>query len=708
MTAFIFRSLKNSRIFIQSLLVLFFFACEEVPEQIPEYGWFDFAVSDLDTTGNVIDLSFLNEKSAGAAGFVTVQEGHFADGNGQRIKFFGDNLTFSACFPEKETATRIAASLAKKGMNVIRFHHMDNRSTPDGIWDESREHFDPDQLDKMDWLIYQLKSNGIYSNLNLHVSFTYPGVDYDMTQFNYGKTIDNFYRPYIEMQKDYARNLLTHRNPYTGTTYLEEPAVAFIELNNENSLLTNVRLLPQLNKAHRKALLEQWKAWLGTRGKGVGNLDLFKIIEGYNDQSTLEQKDLMWSFLVDTEMAYANEMISYVRDELGAQSLIADTQASYSGVAGVYREASYSDYIDMHAYWEHPRFPGIPWSRTDWLIRNSSMVTDKNAGTLKRFAQYRVTGMPLTISEYDHPAPNFFCAEMYPMLNAVAAFQDWDGIYHFDYNGPYDAGRINGFFTSAGHPLKQIFIPVGAVMFRMETINAGENKVQLYLPKNTVIQQLVESEQEMRLRATSMDQIWTHAGAPEALTLMRPTEVNLTGEELKLSEPVNEPEGPWTSETGELTWDNLDSLTSVFTVNATAVKAAVGYIGGRDIELGNVAISMDSTEYNWATITLTSLDGEPLETAGKILLVAAGRVENTGMGWNEDKTSVGADWGIKPSRAEGIPAYITLSEVERFKVFALDTLGNKGQEIRVKRTKQQNTFVIGAQYKTLWYLLERE
>ncbi len=708
MTTFIFRSLKNSRIFIQSLLVLFLFACEEVPEQIPEYGWFDFAVSDLDTTGNVIDLSFLNEKNAGAAGFVTVQEGHFADGNGQRIKFFGDNLTFSACFPEKETAIRIAASLAKRGMNVVRFHHMDNRSTPDGIWDESREQFDPDQLDKMDWLIYQLKSNGIYSNLNLHVSFTYPGVDYDMTQFNYGKTIDNFYRPYIEMQKDYARNLLTHRNPYTGTTYLEEPAVAFIELNNENSLLTNVRLLPQLNIAHRTALLEQWKAWLGTRGKGVGNQDLFKIIDGYNDQSNLEQKDLMWSFLVETEMAYANEMISYVRDELGAQSLIADTQASYSGVAGVYREASYSDYIDMHAYWEHPRFPGIPWSRTDWLIRNSSMVTDKNAGTLKRFAQHRVTGMPLTISEYDHPAPNFFCAEMYPMLNAVAAFQDWDGIYHFDYNGPYDAGQINGFFTSAGHPLKQIFIPVGAVMFRMETINAGENKVQLYLPKNTVIQQLVESEQEMRLRATSMDQIWTHAGAPEALTLIRPTEVNLTGEELKLSEPVNEPEGPWTSETGELTWDNLDSLTSVFTVNATAVKAAVGYIGGRDIELGNVAISMDSTEYNWATITLTSLDGDPLETAGKILLVAAGRVENTGMGWNEDKTSVGADWGTKPSRAEGIPAYITLSEVERFKVFALDTLGNKGQEIRVKRTKQQNTFVIGAQYKTLWYLLERE
>jgi len=501
---------------------------------------------------------------------------------------------------------------------------------------------------------------------------------------------------------------LTHRNPYTGNTYLEEPAIAFIEINNENSLLTYCRLLPQLNENHLTALLGQWKTWLQEKGKGSGIPDLYQIINGYVDQATREQKELLWSFLVDTEMAYAKEMISYVRDELGANALIADTQASYSGVAGVYREATCSDFIDMHAYWEHPRFPGVPWSRTDWLIRNSSMVTDKNAGTLKRFGQHRVSNMPMTISEYDHPAPSFFCAEMYPMLNAVAAFQDWDGIYHFDYSRPYDKGRINGFFTTAGHPLKQIFIPVGTVMFRMETIKAGENKVQLYLPEHVVIEQLVESEQGMRLRATSMDQIWAQAGAPEALTLMRPTEVNMTGEEVKLSEQLSEPDGPWTSETGELTWDNRDSLNSVFMINSEAVKAAVGYIGGRSIELGNVTITMDTTEYNWATITLTSLDGKPVDNSSSILLVAAGRVENTGMGWNEEKTSVGAEWGEPPSLAEGIPAYITLSEMDRFKVFALDTLGHKDQEIKVKRKKQQYTFAIGAQYKTLWYLLERD
>jgi hypothetical protein len=134
-------------------------------------------------------------------------------------------------------------------------------------------------------------------------------LDYDLNQFNFGKTIDNFYRPYIEMQKEYARELLTHRNPYTGKTYLEEPAIAFVEINNENSLLSNWRLLPELNREHRSALASQWQDWLKNQGIRKGNRDIFKIIGEYDDKTTPEQKKLLWSFLVETEMDYTKEMI---------------------------------------------------------------------------------------------------------------------------------------------------------------------------------------------------------------------------------------------------------------------------------------------------------------------------------------------------------------------------------------------------------------
>lgn len=671
-----------------------------------EYGWFDFAVKDLDTSQNAVDLSFLNEKEAGVNGFVTVNNGHFIKGNGERIRFFGDNLTFGRCFPDKETAIKIAGSLRKKGMNVIRFHHMDMNSAPNGIWNQAKDDLDPGQLDKLDWLIYQLKIHGIYCNLNTHVSFTYPGADYEgIGAFNFGKGIDNFYRPYIDMQKSYAKKLLMHLNPYTGNTYANEPAVAFVEVNNENSIISRWNQLPKLKDIHKKALLQLWNTWLGSNDKyrriQAGGKDPLWIIAHYEDQATAIQQEMMWAFLVKTEVSYAKEMIDYYKNVLKIHALVTDSQDSYSGMAGVLRESEYADFIDMHAYWEHPRFPGRPWSRTDWLIRNSSMVSDKEGGALVRFGQHRVDGMPLTISEYDHPAPSFFSAEMYPMLNSVSAFQDFDAIYHFDYGGPYDQGRIENYFATAGHPLKQIFIPVGTVLFRMGAIQPGTSVVQLDLPPASVVDQLVK-------HGPHMNRSWEEAGATPSLIVRHQMNVLIGGNELKLTGPANDLSGgPWTSDTGEIVWDNRDSAQAVFTVNTPMAKVAVGYIGGKSLDLGEVTIAMDTTPANWATITLTALDGNNLENSTKVLLVAAGRVENTDMVWDENKKSVHDQWGTSLTRAEGIPALISLRDMKKFMVQSLDSIGNPEQEIRVRQKGNEQTFGIGAQYKTLWYLISR-
>jgi len=80
---------------------------------------------------------------------------------------------------------------------------------------------------------------------------------------------------------------------------------------------------------------------------------------------------------------------------------------------------------------------------------------------------------------------------------------------------------------------------------------------------------------------------------------------------------------------------------------------------------------MDTTENNWASITLVTLDGEPLTASKKILLVAAGRAENTGMEWNEDQTTVGGNWGESPPLVEGIPALISFEGMDGLKVYRL-------------------------------------
>jgi len=690
---------------VLSLLLLT--ACGAPPAPpMGESGWFEFSMPDRDTSATAVDLSFLNEASAGEAGFVEVRNGHFVDGRGEPVRFFGSNVTFASCFPDKALAPVIALRMKRMGYNVLRFHHMDMRAAPAGIWQKDMETFDAGQLDKLDWFIYHLKRNGIYTNLNLHVSRNYPGSEYAHHHFNFGKSIDQFYEPYIAMQKDFARQLLTHENPYTGANYLEEPAIAFVEINNENSLLSNWWLLPELKDAHRASLQRRWREWLpGAAGEG-SDADLFAIAADYAGSSP-EERRLFWDFLMETELGYVAEMKQFLKDGLGVRSLICDTQASYSGVAGVLREARYSDFIDLHAYWQHPSFPDAQWSLTDWLIPNTSMVADDAAGTLERFGQHRVQGMPLTISEYDHPAPNFFVAEMYPMLNAVAAFQDWDGIYHFNYSVPGEEARITGFFSETGHPLKEVFLPVGAALFRMRAVSSGGNPIRLMLPEAAVLDQLVATGDRLRLHRSNMDRVWEQAGASPALVLQRRMEVVLGGDELALAEAPPSPEAPWTSSTGELRWDHRDSAAATFTVDAPAAKVAVGYLGGQEVTLGEVTIRMDSTEHNWASIALVSLDGEPLATTKKALLVAAGRAENTGMVWNAAQTTVGADWGEGPTHVEGIPAILRFDDLAPFRVNALDAAGNSKGTVEVVSSRELQYVSIGAEHETLWYLLER-
>ena len=163
----------------------------QVNEDTP--GYFAFTQPVLDTAPSFTDLSFLNEKPAGAAGFIQVRDGHFVDGHGARIRFLGTNVTFGGALPDKQHAADLAGHLAKYGFNVIRFHHIDGRSAPNGLRVGNTPELDPAQLDKLDWFIYHLKQNGIYANLNLHVSWEYPGLPRDIPRtWRYGKGLDNF------------------------------------------------------------------------------------------------------------------------------------------------------------------------------------------------------------------------------------------------------------------------------------------------------------------------------------------------------------------------------------------------------------------------------------------------------------------------------------------------------------------------------------
>ena len=101
----------------------------EGPAQTP--GEFPFVIS-YDAPDNVTNASSWLPKPAGGSGFVRVKEGRLTTDAGP-IRFWATNLCFDACFPSHEEAQRVAARLARLGINCVRMHHMDSRS----IWGKS-------------------------------------------------------------------------------------------------------------------------------------------------------------------------------------------------------------------------------------------------------------------------------------------------------------------------------------------------------------------------------------------------------------------------------------------------------------------------------------------------------------------------------------------------------------------------------------------
>jgi len=229
------------------------------------------------TSGTATDVSQMNTAPAGKNGFIVVRDGHFVESaTGVRVRFLGTNLAFRADFPSHDDADKVAARMAKYGINLVRLHHMDNSTQGKGgsIWDISvadRQHIDPVQLDRLDYLIAQLKKHGVYVNINLHVSRTFSAADgfppsISQVTLDFDKRLDEFEPRMIELQKNYARDLLTHVNPYTGLSYANDPCVAVVEINNENSLTGDPAWGPEqlssLPEPFRGELVQLWNDWL--------------------------------------------------------------------------------------------------------------------------------------------------------------------------------------------------------------------------------------------------------------------------------------------------------------------------------------------------------------------------------------------------------------------------------------------------------------
>jgi hypothetical protein len=667
-----------------------------------------FTIEHRAADASSLDLSFLLDAPAGKLGFVRVRDGHLARGDGARLRLWGVHLTDwsrgSVLLPPKEDAPMWASTLARYGINCVRLHFLD-LDAPRGIiaaGSDSR-HFDAQQLDRLDFLVAELKKRGIYVDLNLNVGRAYRAGDSvpDFERIRWAKGMTLYDPRLIALQKEYARMLLTHVNPYTRTAYRDEPAVAIVEILNENGVWVGFSATPYYD-AELTTLYNEWLA----RNLSVAELARLREVTGVAADAPVprlkgpevgaapKERFLAESrFIVDVETRFYTGMASYLRDSLGVRVPITGT-ADHGHSSSSYpmlMSLSKLDVVDGHVYWQHPGSPPPV---------NTPMVNDPLHSTVVQLSRTAVAGKPYTVSEFNHPFPNDWAAEGIPVAAAYGAFQDWDAIIVYTFEPKRDPSwksYVGDPFDISLDPVRMTQMATGALAFLRGDVRPARETVARSYAREVAFEsrRLARTEQPyftpgfpLALPLTHGVRIRSFDGSPGAPTVFAPLDTTTI-----------------VSDTRELTWRTTAEGHGLVTEETDRTQALIGFVQSHRPALKNLAADVRN---EFAAIVLSAIDAKPISSSGRLLLTAGSRVTNTGLQWNADRTRT-TQQGGPPSLIEPVAGTITLralaGRVRSVSAVALDGAGKAiGAPIAARRTAAGWVLPIGAPVTT-WYLV---
>lgn len=406
-------------------------------------------------------------------------------------------------------------------------------------------------------------------------------------------------------------------------------------------------------------------------------------------------------FLGETEKAYFDGMRSFIKNDLGCKALVTGTIVF--GPLGLYAQSD-MDFIDAHAYWQHPRFPGRPWDSGNWLIDQKAMTDYPAQATLFRLAAERLAGKPFTVSEYNHPAPLDSQAECVPMLASFAAAQNWDGIWLYTYSHSSDGWyreNMNSYFDIDTNPAKWGFMRAGAAIFR----DAGPG----IAPPNIGVAQLNEFSCVQLTKSLDLvtDLANLHLKHDRNMFALLAEKGKIAWQDMLKSQIVSAIAGyggqGGISKTSKLDW-SVENGKGLYSTRSQGAWIHTGH-AERYEKATNGQLSVTKPEF--AAVMVTPLDNRPLNNSRKILVTACGRCENTGMKFSEDRRTVGRNWGQPPVQIEPVEGTLVLPKGQ----WICNALGPDGlpkHKVAVSYQNDQGVLQLAPKYQTMWYLLTRQ
>ena len=681
-------------ILISAFLFSFCFLIESknsisYPDQDKDTKWIPYTLPWDDMP---IDLSYIykNDIPAGNRGFLKVKGDKFVFEDGTEARFWGTNFNSVQNFPSHEHSEKVAKRLSKVGMNLVRFHQLDAEWSTPNIFQFSRGYnkpntmsFDPESLDRLDYLIYCLKKEGIYVYMDLLTYRRFETGDGVESAYKLGdaaKPYSTFNRKLIELQKKFNSDLWNHVNPYTKLAYKDDPVIVMTEITNECDLWSqDVKVEP-----YRSELEALYRDWAAKNRVKVGK-----------EKVVFDKKDInIQKFFIAVTTDYYKEMISHMRG-LGVKIPIAGTNWTRN-VAHLTAQAT-CDFTDTHPYTS---------GGGGWRDRNGKFGNEPNLGStnnlLPNTAFYKVQDKPLFISEWDNPWPNEWRAESSLLLASVGSFQGWGGytIHTYRYSVDENVDMIGKPIT--GNALNGVHYRGGV----FDTFNDPAKFGLFY--HSALIMRRGDIKPANETISVKLDNLLANRGKAHILTAEQNRIQSVLPGMANKGKVVGIDDAVVDLDKGEVLSDTKEfyrNLNKKFGwIDSPKTKAVYGFVGKEgEILLNDLKVEVKT---DFATVAISSLTDEPIKSSGNMLLTAVGRAENTDSKYNEDRT-VQLDPGHGPIQVEVINATIEIkTDKKNLRVMSINPQGSITGYMPSEYKDGVFRFEIGKEFQSMYYLIQ--
>jgi hypothetical protein len=650
------------------------------PAQAAPAGWFSFVPPD-DEAGGAIDLRSLNPAQAGDDGPLEARgDALVATKTGKPMRFWGVSIAPELGQLPDDALEAWARRMARRGVNFARIHVAP--FTEDSPGPRTRA---------VQRLVAACAKQGISTMLNWHCTAV-DRIPEDWAAGDGLKPKDGtnglvfFYAPYQERYRRWVKTLLTAPDPDGRPPLGRDPALAILELIDEDSTLWwsfNPGSYPEPVRATLEKRFGDWcAAKYGSAEKALatwgsahppkdmpdqaaeGRLALYPAMflggadwmAAQRDQARAEDEA---RFLVETTRAFYAGMRAYLRDECGWSGPLIGTnwQSVDDRVAGPLDQYANSacEVMAHNTYFGGPletkRF--FPWMVGD-VYADRSLLRDPVQGITM---QMQLEGHPFIHTEGGWQMPNRFRTEGPLTLACYASLQGIDGLCPFVCEEAWDSHLDLRWPISEPADLGQF--PAAALIYRRGYVAEAP----------VVLRDALRLEDILHLKGAALGapiqidsvRAGEAGGEPKAVDALPGIDplafyvgrvVRAIGEDPgkprmlpDLASRIDRAHSTVRSATGELTlrWD-----VGLLAIDAPCAQGAVGFLAAAGETRTKDASFKLGNEYG--SVVIVSLDGEPLSRSSRMLLQVMTEQRNHGWATEEVRHRFGKDQPEIPAK----------------------------------------------------------